>query len=105
MRTIDLDSFRKDCRLAEHCKDCDRSCKDCDKLAYTAKDFCGWLDDAPVINAIPLDTLCLWMAQHYSYPCQTIDDCPCNGEKDQSPFECWWDVFYALIHPEVKEQS
>ena len=53
MRLINVDDLREDCRLAEHCSDCDRRWKDCDKIMYSAKDFCGWLDDAPTVTPKP----------------------------------------------------
>ena len=51
MRLIDVDAFRKEYNLAERCKECPRYMKrDCDQSLYSARDFCGWLDDAPVID-------------------------------------------------------
>lgn len=51
MRLIDADAFREDYALAERCEDCRRyGKKDCDYPYYSARDFCGWLDDAPTIG-------------------------------------------------------
>lgn len=55
MRLIDLDAFRADYELREHCEECGRyGKKDCDYPSYSARDFCGWLDDAPTVDAAPV---------------------------------------------------
>ena len=53
MRLIDIDAFRKDWGLAERCEDCERDARECqyDQI-YTRMDFCGWLDDAEIIDAV-----------------------------------------------------
>lgn len=55
MRLIDIDAFRKDWGLAERCEDCERDARECqyDQI-YTHMDFCGWLDDAEIIDAVPV---------------------------------------------------
>lgn len=55
MRLIDIDTFRKDWGLAERCEDCERDARGCqyDQI-YTRMDFCGWLDDAEIIDAVPV---------------------------------------------------
>ena len=55
MRLIDIDAFRKDLGLAERCEDCERDARECqyDQI-YTRMDFCGWLDDAEIIDAVPV---------------------------------------------------
>ena len=55
MRLIDIDAFRKDLGLAERCEDCKRDARECqyDQI-YTRMDFCGWLDDAEIIDAVPV---------------------------------------------------
>ena len=55
MRLIDIDAFRKDWGLAERCEDCERDARGCqyDQI-YTRMDFCGWLDDAEIIDAVPV---------------------------------------------------
>lgn len=55
MRLIDIDAFRKDWGLAERCEDCERGARGCqyDQI-YTRMDFCGWLDDAEIIDAVPV---------------------------------------------------
>lgn len=55
MRLIDIDAFRKDLGLAERCEDCERDARGCqyDQI-YTRMDFCGWLDDAEIIDAVPV---------------------------------------------------
>lgn len=65
MRLIDLDAFREEFDLREHCEDCGRrNKKECDYPLYSARDFCGWLDDVPTIEAVPLDKLCDWLARN-----------------------------------------
>jgi len=69
MRLIDLDAFREEYDLREHCEDCGRrNKKSCDYPSYSARDFCGWLDDAPTVDAVPLDKLCDWLAENASLP-------------------------------------
>lgn len=55
MRLIDIDAFRKDWGLAERCEDCERDARECqyDQI-HTRMDFCGWLDDAEIIDAVPV---------------------------------------------------
>ena len=55
MRLSDIDAFRKDLGLAERCEDCERDARECqyDQI-YTRMDFCGWLDDAEIIDAVPV---------------------------------------------------
>lgn len=55
MKLIDIDAFRKDLGLAERCEDCERDARECqyDQI-YTRMDFCGWLDDAEIIDAVPV---------------------------------------------------
>ena len=68
-RLIDLDAFRADYELREHCEECGRhGKKDCDYASYSARDFCGWLDDAPVVDAIPIDPLAVWLAGYHVSP-------------------------------------
>ena len=55
MRLIDIDAFRKDLGLAERCEDCERDARECQyEQIYTRMDFCGWLDDAEIIDAVPV---------------------------------------------------
>lgn len=90
MRLIDLDAFRSDYELREHCEECGRyGKKDCDYASYSARDFCGWLDDAPTVPAVPLDKLCEWLAEHYGSPCQLAEiDCYPQCEPDENG-ECY----------------
>jgi len=54
-RYIDIDAFRADYQLGEYCEGCERyGKKDCDYPSYSARDFCGWLDDAPIVDAAPV---------------------------------------------------
>ena len=51
-RLIDIDVFRQDNKFAEECKNCKREKKwDCDRQMYSARDICGWLDDAEIVDA------------------------------------------------------
>lgn len=55
VRLIDIDVFRSDYKLAEECKNCKRDEKwHCDRQMYSARDICGWLDDAEVVDAAPV---------------------------------------------------
>jgi len=50
---IDREAFRKEWKFAEKCSDCKRDNKwDCDRQMYSARDICGWLDDAPAVDAV-----------------------------------------------------
>ena len=47
---IDRDAFRADFSMGENCDKCGIELKRCEyDRVYTKMDFCGWLDDAPVI--------------------------------------------------------
>lgn len=55
MRLVDADALKEDCRMANDCKDCKTYVRDCqyDRI-YTKMDFCGWIDDAPTVDAVPV---------------------------------------------------
>lgn len=36
--------------------------------SYSARDFCGWLDDAPTIDAVPIKPMCAWLAAYAAPP-------------------------------------
>lgn len=61
MRLIDIDAFRKEHRMNEHCEDCERNARECQYNDFSMMDFCGWLDDAPTVDTVPLDKLCEWL--------------------------------------------
>lgn len=94
MRLIDLDAFREEYDLREHCEDCGRcNKKACDYPSYSARDFCGWLDDVPTIEAVPLDRLCDWLAEKAVFFAndndsdpeawkETIKECVMEGERE-----------------------
>lgn len=47
---IDRDAFKADFSMGENCDKCGIVLKSCEyDRIYTKMDFCGWLDDAPVI--------------------------------------------------------
>ena len=55
MRLVDADALKEDCRMANDCKDCKTYVRDCEyDRIYTKMDFCGWLDDAPTVDAVPV---------------------------------------------------
>lgn len=55
MRLIDVDALKEDYSMADDCKDCKTNVLDCEyDHVYTKMDFCGWLDDAPTIEAVPV---------------------------------------------------
>lgn len=47
---IDRDAFIKDWGLGKECNSCDQNWKKCmyDRI-YSKEDFCGWIDDPPVV--------------------------------------------------------
>lgn len=56
MRLIDADALRADYGMAEDCKNCKTGYRSCEyDRIYSKMDFCGWLDDAPTVNAIPVE--------------------------------------------------
>lgn len=67
-RYIDVDAFRKENRMAEHCEDCERNSRECQYNDFSMMDFCGWLDDAPTVDAVPLEPLCQWLAGYAAPP-------------------------------------
>ena len=55
MRLVDVDALKEDYRMANDCKDCKTYVRDCEyDRIYTKMDFCGWLDDAPTVDAVPV---------------------------------------------------
>ena len=59
MRLIDADVLKADYGMKDDCTDCEkelhgkvRSCE-YDHI-YSKMDFCGWIDDAPTIDAVPV---------------------------------------------------
>ena len=56
MRLIDVDALRADYGMAEDCKDCKTGYRSCQyDNTYTKMNFCGWLDDAQTVDAIPIN--------------------------------------------------
>lgn len=53
-RYIDIDAFRKEHRMNEHCEDCERNARECQYNDFSMMDFCGWLDNAPTVDAAPV---------------------------------------------------
>ena len=55
MKLIDVDALRADYGMAEDCKDCETGYRSCEyDRIYSKMDFCGWLDDAPTVDAVPV---------------------------------------------------
>ena len=55
MRLIDADALRADYGMAEDCKDCKTGYRACEyDRIYSKMDFCGWIDDAPTVDAVPV---------------------------------------------------
>ena len=56
MRLIDADVLKADYGMADDCKDCKTGYRSCEyDRIYSKMDFCGWLDDAPTVDAIPVE--------------------------------------------------
>lgn len=54
-RLIDADALRADYGMAEDCKNCKTGYRSCEyDRIYSKMDFCGWLDDAPTVDAVPV---------------------------------------------------
>lgn len=59
MRLIDADALKAVNRMKDDCADCDKELRGKSKACefdrvYTKMDFCGWLDDAPTVDAVPV---------------------------------------------------
>lgn len=59
MRLIDADALKADYGMKDDCADCDKELRGKSKACefdrvYTKMDFCGWLDDAPTVDAVPV---------------------------------------------------
>lgn len=58
-RLIDADALKADYGMKDDCADCDKELRGKSKACefdrvYTKMDFCGWLDDAPTVDAVPV---------------------------------------------------
>lgn len=56
-RLIDADKFKAVNGMKDDCADCDKELSGKSKACefdrvYTKMDFCGWLDDAPTVDAV-----------------------------------------------------
>lgn len=75
MKLIDLDAFRKEHRMNERCETCERDAKRCQYSSdYSMMDFCGWLDDAPTIDAVPIKAISAWLAAYAAPPKYALDE-------------------------------
>ena len=57
MRLIDADKFKAINGMKDDCADCDKELRGKSKACefdrvYTKMDFCGWIDDAPTVDAV-----------------------------------------------------
>lgn len=58
-RLIDVDALKADYGMKDDCADCDKELRgksikcEFDRF-YSKMDFCGWLDDAPTVDAVPV---------------------------------------------------
>lgn len=68
MKLIDLDAFRKEHRMNERCETCEQDAKRCQYSDYSMMDFCGWLDDASTVDAVPINPLSAWLAGYAAPP-------------------------------------
>ena len=56
MRLIDVNVLKSDYGMADDCKDCKTGYRSCQyDNTYTKMNFCGWLDDAETVDAIPVE--------------------------------------------------
>ena len=67
MRLIDADALREQWNVSERCEDCKQDARYCDgnlygSTLYSLRDICGSIDDAPIIDAIPVE----WLEEHDS---------------------------------------
>lgn len=54
-RLIDVDALKAFHDMANDCKDCKQVIRSCQyDTIYSKMDFCGWLDDAPTVDAVPV---------------------------------------------------
>ena len=59
MRLIDADVLKADYGMKDDCADCEKELQGKVRLCeydhiYSKMDFCGWIDDAPTIDAVPV---------------------------------------------------
>lgn len=55
MRLIDVDALKREYNMADVCENCKTDARECQMQdVYTKMAFCGWLEDAPTIDAIPM---------------------------------------------------
>ena len=57
MRLIDADKFKAVNGMKDDCADCDKELRGKSKACefdriYSKMDFCGWIDDAPTVDAV-----------------------------------------------------
>lgn len=77
MRLIDADALKADYGMKDDCADCEkelqgkvRSCE-YDHI-YSKMDFCGWIDDAPTIDAVEVVRCkdCKYSSDNEVYGCR-----------------------------------
>lgn len=72
MRLIDADALREQWNVSERCEDCKQDARYCDgnlygSTLYSLRDICGSIDDAPIIDAIPVE----WLREKMKIPTMT----------------------------------
>lgn len=56
MRLIDADALKSDHNMGDECNKCKTKWRECQyDYIYSKMDFCTWIDDAPTIDAVPID--------------------------------------------------
>ena len=95
MQLTDVDALRKQWKVAEKCEDCNQDTRYCGgnlygSQMYSLRDICGSLDDAPIIDAIPVEYLKnLRKDERLNIDdVETIDWILCFWEHDKEGF-CW----------------
>lgn len=58
-RLIDADKLKSEHNMKDDCAECDKELRGTSKACefdkvYTKMDFCGWIDDAPTVDAAPV---------------------------------------------------
>lgn len=68
MRLIDVDELKRQWGYGDTCDKCQRDSRKCQYEEITRMDVCSMLDDAPTVEAIPLEQICGWLAGYASPP-------------------------------------
>lgn len=67
MKLIDVDALKANYGMANDCKDCKQDVRSCQyDTIYSKMDFCGWIDDAETVDAVPIVRCKDCKHHHYS---------------------------------------